>query len=65
MKKKLKIIFYSQKIKKEKEPLISQQTPKPKGTKVLNKKFYHKEFKFQFYNDELEIFMKPYILVNA
>ena len=37
MKKKLKITFYSQRIKKEKEPLISQQTPKPKGTKVLIK----------------------------
>ena len=43
---KLEIISYSQRIKKEKEPLISQQTPKPKGTKVLIK-IYHEKFKFQ------------------
>ena len=34
---KLKIIFYSQRIKKEKEPLISQQTLKPKRNESINK----------------------------
>ena len=34
---KLEIISYSQRIKKEKEPLISQQTLKPKRNESINK----------------------------